>query len=74
MVTDGRMPPVRVVEPFDVVEDGGAGLVPVSEAGPGQEFGLEGGEERLGYGVDAPMVKYWGSGGREWVVGFGGRP
>ena len=40
-----------VVEAFDVVEDGGAGLVPVGEAGPVQEFGLEGGEERLGYRI-----------------------
>lgn len=51
------MPPVRVVEAFDVVEDGGSGLVPVGEAGPVEEFGLEGGEKRLGYGVDAPIVK-----------------
>ena len=40
-----------VVEAFDVVEDGGSGLVPGGGAGPVQEFGLEGGEERLGYGV-----------------------
>ena len=40
-----------VVEAFDVVEDGGAGLVAGGGAGPVQEFGLEGGEERLGYGV-----------------------
>ena len=52
-----------VVEAFDVVEDGGAGLVLVGEAGPVQEFGFEGAEERLGYGVDAPIVKYCGSGG-----------
>ena len=37
-----------VVEAFDVVEDGGAGLVAVGEAGLVQEFGLDGGEERLG--------------------------
>ena len=52
-----------VVETFDVVEDGGAGLVSGGEAGPVQEFGLEGGEERLGGGVDAPIVNYCGSGG-----------
>ena len=46
------MPSVGVVEALDVVEYGGAGLVPVGEAGPVQEFGLEGGEERLGYGVE----------------------
>ena len=45
-----------VVEAFDVVEDGGSGLVVGGEAFPVQEFGLEGGEERLGYGVDTPMV------------------
>ena len=50
---------VGVVEPFDVVEDSGSGLVPGGEAGPVEEFGFEGGEERLGYGVDAPIVKYW---------------
>ena len=51
MVSDGRVPPPGVVEAFDVVEDGGAGLVADGEAGPVEEFGLEGGEERLGYGV-----------------------
>ena len=40
-----------VVEAFDVVEDGGAGLVAGGGVGPVQEFGLEGGEERLGYCV-----------------------
>ena len=39
-----------VVEAFDVVEDGGSGLVPGGEAVPVQEFGFEGGEERFGYG------------------------
>ena len=43
MVSDGGMSPSGVVEGFDVVEDGRAGLVPGGEAGPGQEFGLEDG-------------------------------
>ena len=42
MVSDGGVPPSGVVEPFDVVEEGGAGLVPVGEAAPVQEFGLGG--------------------------------
>ena len=51
MVSGGCVPPVGVVEAFDVVEDGGSGLVRGGEAFPVEEFGLEGGEERLGYGV-----------------------
>ena len=33
-----------------------------------KEFGLEGGEERLGNCVDAPIVKYCGSGGGDGVL------
>jgi len=51
VVSDGGVPPVGVVEPFEVVEDRGTGLVSGSEGGPVEEFGLEGGEERFGYGV-----------------------
>ena len=62
MVSDGGVPPVRVVEAFDVVEDGGSGLVPVGEAVPGQESGFEGGEERFGYGVEL-LCQIGGCGG-----------
>ena len=47
MVSDGGVPSVGVVEAFDVVEHRGAGLVPCGEGVPVQEFGFEGGEERL---------------------------
>ena len=63
-----------VVEAFDVVEHCCAGLVSVRECGAVEEFGLEGGEERFGYGVDAPIVKYWCRGWGRWVVGFGDQP
>ena len=62
------MPSGGVVEPFDVVEDAYAGLDSDPEAGPVQELGLEAGEERLGNRVDAPIVKYCGSGGGDGVL------
>ena len=55
-VAEGGMAALAVVEDLDVLEDGGPGLLP---GGPGlavQQLGLEGGEEALGDGVDAPMV------------------
>ena len=53
------MPSGGVVPAFYEVEDGGAcfcsGVVGVAV----EEFGFQGGEERLGDGIDAPIVKFW---------------
>ena len=47
-VSVGGMAAAPVVEAFDEVEEGGAGLVVGGEAGAVEEFAFEGGEERLG--------------------------
>ena len=54
---EGGVASLPDVEDLEVFEDGGSGLVSVGEAVPVEEFGFEGGEERLGNGVDAPIVK-----------------
>ena len=47
----GAVPALVVVEPVGPVDDDGPGLGPGVELVPGQDFPLQGGEERLGGGV-----------------------
>ena len=53
------MPSGGVVPAFYEVEDGGACLCAGVVGVAVEEFGLQGGEERLGDGIDAPIVKFW---------------
>ena len=53
------MPSGGVVEAFYEVEDGGAGLVAGVVGVAVEEFGLQRGEERFCYCIDAPIVKFW---------------
>lgn len=57
LVSDRGVEPAGVVPGFDPPSDREAGLVPVSVVGPVDEFLFESAEERLGSGVDAPIVK-----------------
>ncbi len=54
-ISVGGVPASPVVEALDEVEQCGAGLVVGGEAGSVEEFTFEGGEERLGDRVDAPI-------------------
>ena len=70
----GGLAPLPVVEDFDVVEQRWAGLVSVRECGPVEDYGFEGGEERLHQSVDALLSSIGVTGWRRGVVGFGDRP
>jgi hypothetical protein len=49
------MPVARVIEAIAVLEDGGFGLAAGFPRPAPDQFGLDGLEERLDNGVDAPM-------------------
>jgi hypothetical protein len=49
------MPAARVIEAIDVLKDGGFGLAAGFPCSAPDQFGLEGLEERLDNGIDAPM-------------------
>ena len=57
------MEPDRVVEGLDVIEDGGPRVLSGRERVAAEQILLEGGEEALGDGVDAPMSSECGGGG-----------
>jgi hypothetical protein len=54
-VAEGGVPPAWIVEAIDEAEHGHASLRLGGEAPPLKKLALEGREERLGQGVDAPM-------------------
>ena len=56
-VAEPGVPSAGVVERLDEVEDGHAGLGVGPPAGAIDQLALEGGEEGLGEGVDAPMSR-----------------
>ena len=49
------MPAARVIEAVDVLKDAGFGLATVFPCPAPEQLGLDGLEERLDNGVDAPM-------------------
>ena len=49
------MPAARVIEAVDVLKDGGFGLAVGFQCPAPDQFGLDGFEERLDDGIDAPM-------------------